>query len=68
MQVMWRPHGHLILARDVDLVDPSPRDRKSKHVRNPIVSEAPDGRHVACRGDIKPQSDARNQSHDQTSD
>ena len=49
-------------------MDPSPHDRKSKHVRNSILSEAADVRHVAWRGDIKPQSDAQNQARDQTSD
>ena len=55
-------------SRDVDRVDPSPRDHKSKHVRNPILSEATDVRHVAWQGDITPQSDEQNQACDQTSD
>ena len=55
-------------TQDVDRVDPSPHDRKSKHVRNPILSEAADVRHVTWRGDIMPQSDARNKACDQTSD
>ena len=59
LQVTWPPHGRWILPRDVDRVDSRPRDRKSKHMRNPIISEAVDGRHVAWRGDIKPKSDAR---------
>ena len=54
MQVMWRPHGRWILSRDADRVDPSPHDLKSKHVRNPILSEATDVRHVAWQGDITP--------------
>ena len=68
MQVTWRPHGRWILSRDADRVDASPRDQKSKHVRNPILSEAIDLRHVAWQGDITPQSNARNQARDQTSD